>query len=241
MGKKIIGFVLMMALLLSALAADASWTWVDTSNKFPGSAGTLVTLDTSDKTLQAEIGFTTSAPSSDGYLTNLSNLVSTDGVFLNVFDSTTGKAWNNSTYVTPSSSSLIKPTSESKLYASWLIQSGESLNIYLYADGKLKKNGTGDGIIGWKVYNSATPNTIYVDCTSGSSEVGISTENPPASFSGPYIERHVPTGKNDSGNDDFKNYGSVELVVVSDSVWKKAAAKYTANLYMVIESVGEGN
>lgn len=235
MGKKIIGFVLMMALLLSALAADSSWTWGDTS-PFPGSAGTLVTLDTSNKTLQAEIGFTTSAPSSDGYLTNLSNLVSTDGVFLNVFDSTTGKAWNNSAYVTPSSSSLIKPASESKLYASWLIQSGESLNIYLYADGKLKKDSTGDGI-GWKVYNSASPNTIYVDCTSGSSVVGISTEDPPAFF----IEQHVPTGKDDSGNDNFKNYGSVELVVVSDSVWEEAAAIYTANLYMVIESVGEGN
>lgn len=238
MGKKIIGFILMMALLLSALAADASWTWVDTSNVFPGSAGTLVTLDMSDKTLQAEIGFTTSAPGSD--YQNLSNLVGADGVFLNVFDSTTGKAWNNSAYVTPSSSSLITPTSESKLYASWLIQSGESLNIYLYADGKLKKDGTGDGIIGWKVYNSASPNTIYVDCTNNSTEVGISA-NLPDSFTGPYIEKHVPTGKNDSGNDDFKNYGSVELVVVSDSVWEEAAAKYTANLYMVIESVGEGN
>lgn len=238
MGKKIIGFVLMMALLLSALAADSSWTRVDTSKEFPGSAETLVTLDTSDKTLQAEIGFTTSAPSSDGYLTNLSNLVSADGVFLNVFDSTTGKAWNNSAYVTPSSSSLITPTSESKLYASWLIQSGESLNIYLYADGKLKEDGNGDGI-GWKVYNYSN-NTTYVDCTSGSSEVGISA-NRPDSFTGPYIEQHVPTGKNDSGNDDFKNYGSVELVVVSDSVWEEAAAKYTANLYMVIESVGEGN
>ena len=231
MGKKIIGFVLMMALLLSALAADSFWTWGDTS-PFPGSAETLVTLDTSDKTLQAEIGFTTSAPGS-GYQ-NLSNLVSTDGVFLNVFDSTTGKAWNNSAYVTPSSSSLIKPASESKLYASWLIQSGESLNIYLYADGKLKKDDTGDGI-GWKVYNYSN-NTTYVDCTSGSS-VGISTEDPPAFF----IEQHVPTGKDDSGNDNFKNYGSVELVVVSDSVWEEAAAEYTANLYMVIESVGEGN
>lgn len=235
--KKTLMVVLLFLLISSVLCADTSWSWNTTDGFSNAGAATEVSLNTKS-TIQAEIGFTTSAVAADesGYK-NIADYtpVGEGGVVLSAFDSNTGKAWNNSGYIT-AQSGIIKPASETKLYATWLLQSGQKLNIYLYADGPLKLSGNDTESIGWKVSSvSGESEVIYIDCTTGATETGISADKP-NSFSGPYIEQHDPTATA-SDSDDFKNYGSVELIVQTDSVWAHPAGEYNANLNMVIEVV----
>ena len=234
--KKTLLIGLLLILISAGLYADTSWAWSTELGFDNATASTQVALDTTD-TIQAEIGFTTLAVAGDesGYK-NISSYtpVGEDGVVLSAFDSNTGKAWNNSEYIT-AQAGIIKPASETKLYATWLLQSGQKLNIYLYADGPLKLNDTEP--IGWKVSSkSGESEVVYIDCTTGSTKTGIS-ENKPISFSGTYIEQHDSTPTTTNNSDDFKNYGSVELIVQTDSVWNHPSGRYTANLNMVIEVV----
>ena len=234
--KKTLMVVLLFLLISSVLCADTSWTWNPTDGFTNAGAATKVSLNTTD-TIQAEIGFTTSTVAADvsGYK-NIADYTPVEGeVVLSAFDSNTGKAWNNSEYIT-AQLGIIKAASETKLYATWLLQSGQKLNIYLYADGPLKLSGNDTESIGWKVSSiSGEREVIYIDCTTGATETGISADKP-NSFSGKYIEQHDPTATA-SDSDDFKNYGSVELIVQTDSVWEHPAGEYEANLNMVIEVV----
>lgn len=237
--KKTLMVGLLFLLISSVLCADTSWSWNNPTDGFTNAgAATKVSLDTKS-TIQAEIGFTTSAVAADeGGYKNIAvdyMQVGEGGVVLSAFDSNTGKAWNNSGYIT-AQSGIIKPASETKLYATWLLQSGQKLNIYLYADGPLKLSGNDTESIGWKVSSiSGEREVIYIDCTTGATEKNISAEKP-NSFSEPYIEQHDSTATA-SDPDDFKNYGSVELIVQTDSVWNHPSGRYTANLNMVIEVV----
>ena len=236
--KKTLLVGLLLILISAGLYADTSWSWSAESGFNNATASTPVSLNT-QSTIQAEIGFTTSAvaENENGYK-NISNYtpVGDSGVVLSAFDSNTGKAWNNSAYIT-AQSGIIKPETETKLYATWLLQSGQKLNIYLYADGALKLSGNDAESIGWKVSSkSGESEVIYIDCTTGATETGISVDKP-SSFSEPYIEQHDATPTTTSNSDDFKNYGSVELIVQTDSVWEHPAGSYKANLNMVIEVV----
>ena len=236
--RKVALSILVLLLASINLFAAPFWSW--TEDFADASATTKVSLNTSDETLQAEIGFTTKAVGSteNGHkkIDDYNPVSSETGVVLNAFDSTTGKAWNNSEYI-EASSEIVKPESETKLYATWLLQSGKKLNIYLYADGQLKLSSDELKTIGWKVTgNGGAP--VYIDCT-GSANIGISPSGKPDSFSGKYIEQHNPNvSTGDTGaSDNFKNYGSVELVIQTDSIWALPAGEYTANLNMVIEVV----
>lgn len=236
--KKILMVVLLFLLISSVLCADTSWSWNNPTDGFTNAGATTEVSLNTKSTIQAEIGFTTSTvAANEGGYKNIAvdyTPVGEGGVVLSAFDSNTGKAWNNSEYIT-AQSGIIKPASETKLYATWLLQSGQKLNIYLYADGPLKLSGNDTESIGWKVSSkSGEGEVIYIDCTTGAKEmIGISADKP-NSFSGRYIEQHDPTATA-SESDDFKNYGSIELIVQTDSVWDHPAGEYNANLNMVIE------
>lgn len=216
--------LLVLALMVTALfATDVpdSWIWSDTQT-FPGKAGVPVSLDT-NKTFQAEIGFTTTAADNNKDDQSIGEeliAVADAGIVLTV-DKATGKAYYNDDTVNTSA-----------IFATWLIKSGENLKVFLYADGPLK---SGKKEIGWKLYDR-TKNKVYVSCLPLEEEVGVSPEEtvttPPTADL--YLYEHKPDEKK------IKNYGSVKLTVETESVWGKSAGKYTANLYMVIVSVGEG-
>lgn len=110
------------------------------------------------------------------------------------------------------------------IYATWLIQSGEKMDVFLLASGDLSDGNS--HTIDWKV--SASDN-ICVD-TTGNNETGILKEL--SNAKGNYnICSHKPS----SGT--FKNYGSQLLsITTTESVWGKPSGVYTANLYIFLQS-----
>ena len=211
--------VFMLFLIISvavAVFAATSWSWsagsVDSGSDSPF---TPVTVDTTG-TKQALIGFTSEeVNNSSAYSETLSNPIDSNGIELTVANST-GIATNNA----------------NSLYAAWMIQSGGALNLYIYGDGDLKIEGSESGI-GWKV---SSEGKTYVDCTSKNSQNIFDSK--PESYNGNFIYQHTPSAESVNGG-KYKNFGSIPLTVTSESVWNFPAGKYTANLYFVIESVGE--
>lgn len=222
--------VLILAVLLSCVMvfAESSWVWNGQDKTFPqgGNISVPVTLSTKE-TLQADIGFTSKAVTvTNGKLT-LSDLINAEtGVPLSV-NTNNGKASNSET------------GKASPIYATWLIQSGEDIDVFLCADGKLKLDpDDSENQIGWKVTRTDSDSTItYIDCMSSGSSVGIfdTSSVPTESPNNVYVYQHKPTSKT-----KFKSYGSKELKIETESVWEKKAGSYKANLYMVIVSDSQG-
>lgn len=216
--------VLILAVLLSCVMvfAESSWVWNGQDKTFPqgGNISVPVTLSTKE-TLQADIGFTSKAVTvTNGKLT-LSDLINAEtGVPLSV-NTNNGTASNS------------EPGKASPIYATWLIQSGEDIDVFLCADGKLKlEPDDSENQIGWKVTGTDSDSTTYIDCMSSESSVGIfDTSVPTESPNKVYVYRHKPTSET-----NFKSYGSKELKIETESVWEKKAGSYKANLYMVIVS-----
>lgn len=228
--KRISVFMAVLAIICSGLFAAVSWTWDGSST--PISSGTSspfvpVTLDTSNITKQAEIGFTSesiSNESSAGYKTFASGGGTTVATVseiplsnINVQDGTA------------------TTEADETYYASWLIQSGLSLKVFLYAKLELVNDSDTANGIGWSVTSGGK---TFIDCT-GNNTIGIEE--------GETVPSAPPNNENNNGyvyehkpNSAFKNYGSVELTVKSESVWDHPADSYEANLYMVIVADGTG-
>lgn len=228
--KRISVLMAVLAIICSGLFAAVSWTWDGSSTPISsGSASPFVpvTLNTSDITKQAEIGFTSteiSNASEAGYKTFASGGGTTVATVseiplsnINVQDG------------------IATTESGKTYYASWLIQSGLSLKVFLYAKSELVNDSdTVDGI-GWSVISGAK---TFIDCTSGNT-TGMVTDStvpsapPNNNDNNGYVYEHKPDRA-------FKNYGSVKLTVKSESVWDHPADSYEANLYMVIVADGTG-
>ena len=228
--KRISVFMAVLAIICSGLFAAVSWTWDGSST--PISSGTNspfvpVTLDTSNITKQAEIGFTSESVSNEataGYKTFASGGGTTVATVseiplsnINVQDGT-ATTENGKTY-----------------YASWLIQSGLSLKVFLYAKSELVNDSDPANKIGWSVTSG---DSTFIDCTSGNT-TGMVTDStvpsapPNNNDNNGYVYEHKP-------DEAFKNYGSMALTVKSESVWTHPADSYEANLYMVIVADGTG-
>ena len=229
--KRISVLMAVLAIICSGLFAAVSWTWDGSSTPISsGSASPFVpvTLNTSDITKQAEIGFTSteiSNASEAGYKT---------------FASGNGGTTVSTVEEIPLSNINVQDgtaTTEAGItyYASWLIQSGLSLKVFLYAKSKLVNDSNPANEIGWSV---TSRDSTFIDCT-GNNTIGIEE--------GETVPSAPPNNENNNGyvyehkpNSAFKNYGSVELTVKSESVWTHPADSYKADLYMVIVADGTG-
>lgn len=232
MMKRISVLMVVLAIICSGLFAAVSWTWDGSTTPISsGSASPFVpvTLNTSNITKQAEIGFTSTEISNaleDGYKTFASSggegtIVATVSEIplsnINVQDGTA------------------TTEADETYYASWLIQSGLSLKVFLYAKSELVNDSDPVNKIGWSVTFGAK---TFIDCTGGNT-TGMVTDStvpsapPNNNDNNGYVYEHKP----DSA---FKNYGSVALTVKSESVWAHPADSYKANLYMVIVADGTG-
>lgn len=230
--KRISVLMVVLAIICSGLFAAVSWTWDGSTTPISsGSASPFVPvkLDTSNITKQAEIGFTSteiSNASKAGYKTFASGgegtIVATVSEIplsnINVQDGTA------------------TTEADETYYASWLIQSGLSLKVFLYAKSELVNDSDPVNKIGWSVTSGAK---TFIDCTSGNT-TGMVTDStvptaPPNNNNdnNGYVYEHKP-------DEEFKNYGSMELTVKSESVWDHPADSYKADLYMVIVADGTG-
>ena len=156
--KRISVLMAVLAIICSGLFAAVSWTWDGSSTPISsGSASPFVpvTLNTSDITKQAEIGFTSteiSNASEAGYKT---------------FASGNGGTTVSTVEEIPLSNINVQDgtaTTEAGItyYASWLIQSGLSLKVFLYAKSKLVNDSNPANEIGWSV---TSRDSTFIDCT----------------------------------------------------------------------------
>lgn len=231
MMKRISVLMVVLAIICSGLFAAVSWTWDGSTTPISsGSASPFVPvkLDTSNITKQAEIGFTStkiSNASEAGYKTFASGnggttVLTVEEISLSNINVQDGTA-----------------TTEAGItyYASWLIQSGLSLKVFLYAKSELVNDSDPANKIGWSVTSG---DSTFIDCTSGNTTGMVTDSTVPSAppnneNNNGYVYEHKP-------NSAFKNYGSVALTVKSESVWDHPADSYEADLYMVIVADGTG-
>lgn len=215
--KKIVLSLLMVVVVLVGTFADPA-IWVSDGVTYvlgpygQQSAITPVWLST-QSTLQAEVGFTREPVTADHYNLFLTLLNESK---LNPIDATTG--------IELSVNRESGVASNNSIYATWLIQSGSPIDIYLVADGKLKRSG-GSGEIGWTVTSGENE---FINCM-GLNRVGISQTAIAAPTNKSYLFQHDPS-------EYFKHYGSRILNISTEEVWYKPAGYYSANLYLVIKS-----
>lgn len=217
MKKVVLSLLIVMFAMTAAFATDATFIY-DAENKpieadGTTSAYTPVYLNMTG-TEQAEIGLTNAGVSEatkKGYkgISSFGPIDSSTGIILK-FDKATGIAKNNT-----------------DIYATWLIQSGQNIDLFLIGSGRMTENSVHQNTVGWKVkYGSVT----YIDCT-GEYQTGISATAVSApTNSGAYICQHRPTAEGGT----FKNYGSVLLSIETEDLWAKPSGYYTADLYFVI-------
>lgn len=220
MKKIVLSLLMVVVVLTGTFAADAIWT-IDgngpISTNGTTAASTPVNLDLTS-TFQAEIGFTTDSIADRDLQFSLSLaddffcIDTSTGIVLN-YDKGTGIASNNS------------------VYATWLIQSGQNINVFLVSD-DLLRNSNNDGIT-WKVTNADLPAVTYIDCTNGNGTglTSSSVTTPPNS--GAYVHLHRPM----AGGQTFRNYGSVRLNIETENIWDNPSGYYTTDLYFVICTV----
>lgn len=119
---------------------------------------------------------------------------------------------------------------ETPVHATWLIQSGQNLSVFLLASGAMQNKTFEGSSINWVVVDANNSQYKYID-TSNNTNVNTpdNTDQPINSL---YVYEHNPSKA-------FKNYGSVKLLIsTSDSVWSKPAGNYEANLYLVLVNEG---
>ena len=217
MKKVVLSLLIVMFAITAAFAADA--TFIYEAGKTPivsdgtTSAFTPVYLNMTG-TEQAEIGFTTvpvSEENKKGYMviSSYSPIDTSTGIVL-TFDKGTGIASNKT------------------INATWLIQSGQNINLFLIGSGRMMTSAR-NNTVGWKV--TSGDSVTYIDCT-GEKKTGISTlpVTAPTNNDDAYIYQHRPTVEGGT----FKNYGSVLLNIETEDLWSKPSGYYTANLFFVI-------
>lgn len=118
---------------------------------------------------------------------------------------------------------------ETPVHATWLIQSGQNLSVFLLADGAMKNRTFEGSSINW-VVTDADRGYKYIDTAANVNvDVPDNTDQPDNNL---YVYEHKPSVA-------FKNYGSAKLLIsTSDSVWSKPAGNYEANLYLVLVNEG---
>ena len=216
--KKIVLSLLMVVVVLTGTFAEKA-TWImDKSHPlgYSGteSAWTPVYLNLTS-TFQAEIGFTKDSVAdrdlqySLSLASDFSCIDTGTGIVLN-YNKGTGIASNNS------------------VYATWLIQSGQNIDVFLVSD-DLLRNSNNDGIT-WKVTNADLPAVTYIDCTNGNGTglTSSSVTTPPNS--GAYVYQHRPM----AGGQTFRNYGSVRLNIETENIWDNPSGYYSTDLFLVI-------
>lgn len=227
MKKVFLSLLVVMLALVSVYADETAYNayskWdtdkvLEKSERFSTKAE--VYLDTTG-TYQAEIGLTHDTANLSGtdvfYTFSVGNfrpITAGDNAIKLEVDRTTGFA------------SL---PNETPVHATWLIQSGQNLSVFLLADGAMKNRTFEGSSINW-VVTDADRGYKYIDTAANVNvDVPDNTDQPDNNL---YVYEHKPSVA-------FKNYGSAELLIsTSDSVWSKPAGNYEANLYLVLVNEG---
>lgn len=226
--KKVFLSLLVVMLALVSVYADGTaynayskWDtdkFLEKSERFSTMAE--VYLDTTG-TYQAEIGLTQDAVNlsgTDAFYTfsvgNFRPITAGDNAIKLEVDRTTG---------------IASLPNETPVHATWLIQSGQNLSVFLLAGGAMQNKTFEGSSINW-IVRDADQKYEYINTAA---KVNVNTpDNTDQPTGNIYVYEHKPSVA-------FKNYGSVKLLIsTSDSVWSKPAGNYEANLYLVLVNEG---